>query len=148
MYIIIYNKNNLYNNIFIKYLINKIKELFIKELNTELIKIWEIYFKEVLGVDVDLYKTILYSIDTLQITSTKHYYRLAINPNIVIGKMNMRLIALCKTINYGTSQVRAYPIFTKIFKSVSSNIGNYYNEFLKEVKNVGVLLWWGFNRKN
>ena len=54
--------------------------------------------------------------------TTTHIF---INPNINYPGTNLRLVDLCKIINYGTLSIDAYPIFTETFDYIQRNIGKY-----------------------
>ncbi len=50
-----------------------------------------------------------------------------INPNIYYPGTNIKLVELCKFINYGSLSIESYPIFTETFDHFSKNIKKYKN---------------------
>lgn len=54
--------------------------------------------------------------------TTTHLF---INPNLLYPGTNLKIVDLCKIINYGTLSIDAYPIFTMTFNHFSNNIGKY-----------------------
>ena len=54
-----------------------------------------------------------------------------INPNINYPGTNMKIVDLCKIINYGTLSIDAYPIFTETFNHIQQNIGKYIDIYTK-----------------
>ena len=51
-----------------------------------------------------------------------------INPNITYPGTTIKIVDLCKLINYGTLSLEGYPIFTKTFDHFSKNIKKYRNK--------------------
>lgn len=54
--------------------------------------------------------------------TTTHIF---INPNINYPGTDMKLVDLCKIINFGNMSIDAYPIFTETFDHFSNNIKKY-----------------------
>ena len=52
-----------------------------------------------------------------------------INPNINYPGTNLRIVDLCKIINYGNMSIDGYPILTMTFDYVQSNIGKYIDRY-------------------
>ena len=48
-----------------------------------------------------------------------------INPNILFPGTDIKLVDLCKIINYGNMSIEGYPIFTDTFEHFSKNINKY-----------------------
>lgn len=48
-----------------------------------------------------------------------------INPNIVYPGTSLKVVDLCKVINFGTMSVDAYPIFSETFEHFYKNINKY-----------------------
>ena len=59
--------------------------------------------------------------------TTTHIF---INPNINYPGTNMKLVDLCKVINYGTMSIDAYPIYTETFDYINKNIGKYIDRYM------------------
>ena len=57
-----------------------------------------------------------------------------INEKVLLPNTNVKLIELCKLINNGNLDLKAYPIFTEIFNDVKDNLEKYYSEYALEVK--------------
>jgi hypothetical protein len=77
------------------------------------------------GVIISSKRLILLAMSNLQhkrYESTTHIF---INPNITYPGTGLKLVDLCKVINYGTLSIEGYPIFTETFNHFSRNIRKY-----------------------
>jgi len=54
-----------------------------------------------------------------------------INPNVLYNNKSIRLIDLCKLLNYGTLEIPGCHIFTDTFDYVVSHLENLYSEYTK-----------------
>lgn len=52
-----------------------------------------------------------------------------INPNINYPGTTIKIVDLCKIINYGTLSIDGYPIFTETFNHIQQNIGKYIDRY-------------------
>ena len=52
-----------------------------------------------------------------------------IDNNVMLNDINIKLIDLCKLINYGTSDIVGTYIFTKSFKYLEDNMDDLYKKF-------------------
>lgn len=135
MTIVVENKH--INKGFIPFLKNKLLGylstiLDIKKLQKydELFKSEE-FLKESDNTIVNAKKVILMGMTNLihkRYETTTHIF---INPNINYPGTNLKLVDLCKIINYGTLSIDAYPLFTQTFSYVQSNIGRYIDRYTK-----------------
>lgn len=65
-------------------------------------------------------------------TSTKII--IEINNNILIpGLDRVKINSACKLINYGTIDIKGYPIFTNIFNEFTNNIDLFVDRYLEEL---------------
>jgi hypothetical protein len=60
--------------------------------------------------------------------TTTHIF---INPNLTYPGTNLKVVDLCKIINYGTLSIDAYPIFTMTFDHFNNNIGEYTDRCIR-----------------
>lgn len=60
--------------------------------------------------------------------TTTHIF---IDPNMAYPGTNLKIVDLCKIINYGTLSIDAYPIFTMTFNHFSENIGKYTDRCIR-----------------
>ena len=80
------------------------------------------------GVRVSSRKVIILGMTNLihkRYETTTHIF---INPNIYFTGTNIKLVDLCKIINFGNMSVDGYPIFTETFDYFSKNIKKYIDK--------------------
>ena len=58
------------------------------------------------------------------------YYIIDINPNVFVPNTKIKLLDVCKLINYGNLTVKSYPIFTCAFNNIKNNYNAIYNSYL------------------
>ena len=54
-----------------------------------------------------------------------------INPQIKIYNTNIKVIDICKILNYGSISVKGIDIFSQIANHVKLNLNNYYREYCR-----------------
>ena len=87
-------------------------------------------FKELYGdVNVSAYTVVKLSLINLKYTHFPSYATLSINDKIFYPSTNIRLIELCKIINYGNLSVEAYPIIIDTFRHFSTHIKQYVSKY-------------------
>jgi hypothetical protein len=116
---------------FISYLKTRLLRHICLILDLSKLKAFDEYFQssEFLEISNDVIisskRLILLAMSNLQhkrYESTTHIF---INPNVTYPGTGLKLVDLCKIINYGTLSVEGYPIFTETFNHFSRNIRKY-----------------------
>lgn len=137
MNLIITNKNK-YDNNFFNWIIKLIQFKLIFNTNYSKLKNLEQYINTNVQYKT-IYKNYISMKDVIAIASSNYIYYtynnsivICINPNIVIHNTNAKLIDVCKLINYGTLDIKGYPIFSQIVFDIKSNLDNYYEQYLNE----------------
>ena len=54
-----------------------------------------------------------------------------INPQIKIYNTNIKVIDICKILNYGSISVKGIDIFSQIANHIKLNLNNYYREYCR-----------------
>ena len=88
-------------------------------------KYQSIFKKHISSYDICI--SALYNINVLRFGKN---IVLKIDENALIPNTNIKLIELCKLINEGNLVLKAYPIFTEIFKYVKDKIDEIYIEYV------------------
>ena len=76
-------------------------------------------YKEYVGVQ-NLLNT-LFRVNYIRCRKVRYDYIIDINPNIFVSGSFAKLDDICRLINYGNSELPAYPIFTNMFNYVKEN---------------------------
>ena len=89
-----------------------------------------IYRKMILAEDI-----ISAGVYNLQHSRSGSIISIYINPNIYApGLDRIKLVTLCKLINFGNQEIKGYAIFTSTFKHFSENINDYIDMYLIDAK--------------
>ena len=130
MQIKINDPKNILNYSFFEWLIVKIRDKFLNDIDVRKLLRIEIFLKS-LYKDIDVEKVILQAFDNLIITESINCYYIKINPNIFIANLDrVNLLSICKFINYGNAEIPGYQIFTNTFDHFAKNIDTYINRYL------------------
>lgn len=123
---------------FYEWLLLKIKDRFLCEIDKKSLERWDTYFnsefqyRSIYLKRISSYDICLQGISNLKFNKlSESVVTIFINPNInVPGLDRVRINTACKTINYGVSNIKGYPIFTNIFNHFSQNILTYFDIFM------------------
>lgn len=124
-------KNKHINRGFVSFIKKKLLGYLTTIIDTKKLQSYDEYFKseEFLKLSnqtiINSQKVILLGMTNLihkRYETTTHVF---INPNINYPETSLKLVDLCKIINYGTLSIDAYPIFTNTFNHIQRNIGKY-----------------------
>lgn len=122
---------------FITWLMVQIRNKVIIETNLKKLERWDEYFNSE-NVYKSIYKKriltkdiITAGISNLCYQLTEDGFDISINPNIYTpGLDRIKLLSICKLINFGNQQISGYPIFTNIFQEVADSINDYVEKYL------------------
>lgn len=141
MHLIIIDRKNLLTDNFVYWLIERLKEMIISDLDAKKLSLWDNYFKE-----EKIYKSIylkkisskdiiLCGANNLIFNKSQTQITVFIDANSYVpGLDQVKIADACKMINYGTLSQKGYPIFTNAFRQVEDN----FNTFIDEYISVGV----------
>ena len=123
---------NYFLNIYIK---PEIYKYFLNNINIDILRNWELYFKTQYKWDLGeipqgAFDILLQGINNLQISNLGDNYTISINPNKLMPGTNAKLYDLCALINYGNLGMPPYPIFEKTFEDVANIIPILFEEYL------------------
>ena len=116
---------------FISYLKHRMLRHLATLLNTKRLNEYDDYFnsdafKAMCGeVRVSARRVILLGMTNLSHKRYEEVTHIFINPNINYPDTNLKVVDLCKVINYGTLSIDAYPIISETFDHFSNNIEKY-----------------------
>lgn len=122
---------------FILYICNIIRAYILTNIDYEQVK----GIETIINLDTSklLFGTKFVSIKSLIISATQNlriqkvnnsYYVIDINPNVVVPNTKLKLLDVCKLINYGNLLCKGYPIFTCAFNNIKNNYNAIYNSYL------------------
>ena len=74
---------------------------------------------------IDSKNVIMLAMTNLQHKKYEENTHIFINPNITYPGTSIKIVDLCKIINFGTLSIEGYPIFTMTFDHFSRNIKKY-----------------------
>ena len=135
MEIRIVDKSGNYDELFFSFLKDKIREKFYDEVNVKKLLPFEIFinenpkYKSLFKKYISAYDICLTAFYNLKLIDYKPIYLLKIDEVIKLPNTNIKLIELCKLIDNGNIGLKAYPIFTKVFKYVQEHVEEYYAEY-------------------
>ena len=123
---------------FINWLCIQIRNNVLSTLNTKKLINWDEYFNSE-SVYKSIYKKKIFTRDIIIAGISNLYYQttedgfwISINPNILTpGLDRIKLISVCKLINFGNRQIPGYPIFTNTFQDIANNINTYVERYMK-----------------
>ena len=125
-----------YNKIdFLKFLKRRILTYFASVVNTKKVLPYDEYFKsdefkEKFGdVSISSLLVIKLGITNLKVVTYPTYSTISINDAVMYPDTKIRVLDLCKIINYGNLSVDAYPIFTNVFLHFKINMKKYVNKY-------------------
>lgn len=120
---------------FIQFLKKRMLGYIAMNLNTDKLKTFDEYFssdafKSVYG-DVIVHPVVIFklSILNLKVVHYPKYATLMIDDKIMYPNTQIRLIDLCKLLNYGNLSVEAYPIISDTFRHFSTHLISYVNKY-------------------
>lgn len=136
MKIRIIDNNHKYTDEFLDFLIQKIRDKFTKDVKIEKLEPFEIYinelprYKSIFKKYMPAYEICLMALYNIVVIKYDSSYVLKIDETQKIPQTNIKIIEICKLINNGNIMLKAYPIFTDVFKYVQTHVENYYAEYV------------------
>ena len=137
MTLVVENKNITPN--FILFLKKKMLSYLATILNVKKLVPYDEYFKsddfllQTNGVIIDSKRVIIMSMSNLTHKRFETTTQIFVNPMMTYPGTNIKLVELCKIINYGTLSIDAYPIFSMTFNHFSRNLGMYIDRCIMGV---------------
>ena len=121
---LILNKSDRITETFIHWLENEIKTRLIAYSDSKQLNRLSIYSKDVFNTQLDLNAIYLDIVDSIKFKETATSFILTFNYR---GIINTNVII--KYINFGSSGVNGYPIFSKVFNDVMNNLDSYIYKY-------------------
>ena len=122
---------------FIRWLLPLIKYKILKDINNPQIK----HFNQLVSesnlldtyknnnIEFDARRIILMSINNLRYTEHKDVFIIEIDNNKKVPGYSITLENLCKIINFGTLDIKGFPIYTNAFNHIVVNLKAYYGKY-------------------
>ena len=137
MKLVIHDPNSVLNDSFKPWFIMKLRNHIINSISDAKLQNWNTYLNE-LPEYRSIYKKKLAARDiiiagasNLIAIDSSDSIIFMINPNIYApGLDRVKLDSICKLINYGNNDMKAYPIFTDTFNYFRSELQTYISRFL------------------
>jgi hypothetical protein len=129
MNLIVFNYEGKYTPEFIFWLIRKIRDYFLININSD--KLINLQSNEDYK-NIDLFSCLIQCFNSLQYRKYPGKYVIQVNPNTIISQPRAKLIEVCKYITYGTLNIKGYPIVLDIFKYFAENLDEFLEEFQNE----------------
>lgn len=80
----------------------------------------------------DVKQAIILSLNTLTYRKTNNVYIIEVGKNKLFPGYKVNLETVCKILDSGNTEIKGYPIFSKIFNNIKLNILEYYEKYLDE----------------
>ena len=137
MKLAIFDANELIDIDFIKWLILRIRNTIIQNINNDKLKKWDEFFnsstvyKNIYKKKISTRDIIISGACNLTYLTTESEFIIQINPNIFTpGLDRVKLNAICKLINFGNLEISGYKIFTDVFNKFALEISDYVDLYL------------------
>ena len=114
---------------FISFLIRRIQMYTYSILNISKLRIYDEYFKSIYNVEISSIRVFKISTSNLKYKRNDTTTTIYINPDITYPGTQIKIIDLCRIINYGALNIPPYPIFTDISNQFTNNIKTYASKF-------------------
>ena len=79
--------------------------------------------------DISAENIIIQAAKNLKVYTFNYQYIIRIDESVLYNNKSIRLIDLCKLLNYGNLEVEGCHIFTDTFNYIADNINNLFNEY-------------------
>ena len=132
-------RNKYIDDEFIAWLIDKIRYEICTTINENKLDIFNEYVKENNlfqpvnnNSKFDIKQAIILSLNTLTYRKTNNVYIIEVGKNKLFPGYKVNLETVCKILDSGNTEIKGYPIFSKLFNNIKSNIVEYYEQYLDE----------------
>lgn len=137
MKLAIFDANEIIDIDFIKWLILRIRNTIIQNINNDKLKKWDEFFnsstvyKNIYKKKISTRDIIISGACNLTYLATESEFIIQINPNIFTpGLDRVKLSSVCKLINFGNLEISGYKIFTDVFDKFALEISDYVDLYL------------------
>lgn len=140
MELVIYDSEGVLSSHFSKWFLRIIKETLIQNIDKQKAKMWNEYlnstttFKSIYLKNIDAVSVLMIGINNIVLTRVQNKLIYHIDNNqYVPGLDRVKVIDICKLINYGTLSHPAYPLFTSVFTEMQQHFSEYVDVYLHTV---------------
>lgn len=131
--------NKILDRPFINWLCIQIRDKVIVDLDLNKLINWDNYFnseivyKSIYKKKISTRDVIIAGVSNLIYQLSDSGFFISINPNIFTpGLDRIKLLTICKTINFGNQQITGYPIFTNTFQYIADHLNEYMERFMMQ----------------
>ena len=136
MELIIYDIKGILPKTFIRWFQRRVKQELIRQLQPQKANFWNDYLNEQYD-DFKIYplklssdKLLRLGIDNIIFSYFQNQITFRIDNNILVpGLDRIKLVDICKLINYGNLSHEGYPLFSSVFTEMQSNFEQYVREY-------------------
>ena len=119
MFLAISNASEEFGN----WLLQDMKKTFKTQVNCKKLESFQHYLQEYLNINISAISVYNNGIDNLILKKNDDVLVIQISDKSYLN--NIKILNLCKLINYGNAEITPYPIFTQIFDKYAENISEY-----------------------
>ena len=128
---------NLLDRSFIMWFKVKVRDKIIQSIQDDKLKAWDKYinenptYKSIYKKHINIKDIIVAGAANLDFTKSESNFMIFINRNIFTpGLDRIKLESICKLINFGSLEIKGYPIFTNTFDYFAESIQDYVDRYL------------------
>lgn len=90
----------------------------------------ERYLKENLNISYSIYDIVMFALNHLYITKDGNNVIVTFDQNVTLYNSYTKVIDILNLLEYGSLEIKAYPILSEIFKLFNQNAINIYNNYI------------------
>lgn len=131
MDLVIYKQKTFIASDFLRYLCQMIQQLLLSSHID--FKLFNQYFIDNFQTNITAQNILINASQNLQVQYFKDIIVIQINENIFFNDSQIKLIDLCKLLNYGTLDIQGTGIFSDTFDYIAKNINQIYLNYILEM---------------
>ena len=123
-----------YDKRFMKFLIRRLKMLVLSEIDNKKFSALSDYATEIYNTRIDMRKVVSIAVNNIVFDFIDGTYYLTINTKQVYPETDIPVYQLSRLLNFGNSEVKGYPLFTKNFNLIKANLAGYYKYYVNSTR--------------
>lgn len=137
MELVVYDQKHNLPKSFARWFLKRLKQELIRNMDVAKVKLWDDYLNssyeefKLYPVKLKADKIVQLGINNIVISVSPDHLTYRINSTVLVpGLDRIKVIDLCKIINYGTLSQEGYPLFTITFNQIQANFNQYIKEYI------------------
>ena len=126
---LIIKKDELINDLFVHWLIDRIKQDITLEADIRRLSELSNYFSEVTGDTISMIDVVMYAVNSIVCIKTADNYHITLPPTKKYRTTNYLIVTLVKFIDYGTNDIAGCRLFSSVLGRVTMNFDQYFAEY-------------------